>query len=105
MRQLFRHVSCLFLMSLASLSGQGPTLTGTGYANPSIVRVAPGQITTLFVSGLKTVLPTEPINAASVPLPTSLAGISVILNQPGQPASPVPLLSLQQISTCSAGRG
>lgn len=103
MRQLLRNAGCLLLMSLGPLFGQGPTLTGTGYSNPSVVRVAPGQITTLFVTGLKTVLPSEPIKATSVPLPTSLAGISVILNQPGQQASPIPLLSLQQISMCSDG--
>jgi hypothetical protein len=103
--QLFRQASCLSLMSLASLFGQGPTLTGTGYVDPSRFFVAPGQITTLFVTGLKTILPSEPIKAQAVPLPTSLAGISVILNQPGLQASTVPLLSFQQISTCSDGSG
>ncbi len=55
-----------------------PTLTGAGYSNPGVVRVAPGQITTLFITGLKTVLTSEMIRASTLPLPTSLAGISVV---------------------------
>ena len=76
MRRMLRTAFCLFAMSLGPLFGQGPTLAGTGYSNPSIIRVAPGQITTLFVTGLKTVL-SQPVKATSLPLPTTLAGISV----------------------------
>jgi uncharacterized protein (TIGR03437 family) len=79
--------------------GQGPTLAGAGYADPSMIQVAPGQITTLFVTGLKTVL-TSQVNATVVPLPTVLAGISVTLNQAG-----VPLLAIQQIPVCSGDSG
>jgi uncharacterized protein (TIGR03437 family) len=77
------------------------TLLGTGYTDPSSIRVAPGQITTLFVTGMKTVLPSQPVNAALVPLPTTLAGINVTLNQPGSQPAPVRLLSVRQVSVCS----
>ena len=77
--------------------GQGITLAGAGYSDPSVIRVAPGQITTLFVTGLKTVLSSQPVNATSIPLPTTLAGITVTLNQ-----TPLPLLSIQQMSVCNA---
>lgn len=81
--------------------GQGATLTGSGYSDPSIVHAAPGQITTLFVSGLKTVLSSQSVTATGVPLPTTLVGISVTLNQSGGLTTPVPLLSIQQPSACS----
>jgi hypothetical protein len=79
---------------------QGPTLTGTGYSDPAVIRVAPGQITTLYVTGLTSVMP-KPVNATTVPLPVTLAGISVTLEQTGIQPTPVPLLSVQQLSVCS----
>lgn len=103
MGRMFRAALCLFPMSLGHLSGQGSTLAGTGYANPSIMRVAPGQITTLFVTGLKTVLPSQPVRATSLPLPATLAGISITLSQNGRQPSTIPLLSVQQIPICSNG--
>ena len=96
----------LLLIAAISLStglfGQGITLSGTGYSDPSIIRVAPGQITTLFVTGMKTVL-SQPVKATVMPLPTILVGISVTLNQIGSQPTPVPLLSIQQVSVCSNG--
>jgi hypothetical protein len=50
---------------------------------------------------LKTVL-AQQVAAMGVPLPTMLAGISVTLTQAGQ-QTPVPLLSIQQLSACSNG--
>jgi hypothetical protein len=99
---ILETASCAILIGLPPLFGQGSTLAGTGYTDPSIIRVAPGQITTLFVTGLKTVL-SSPVNATSLPLPTTLAKISVALNQTGNQSTPVPLLSVQQVSACSNG--
>jgi len=94
---------CLFVISLASAFGQGLTLAGSGYSDPSVIHVAPGQITTLFVTGLKSV-PSQPISATSFPLPTQLGGISVTLNQGGtQSSTSVPLLSIRQLSVCGGG--
>jgi hypothetical protein len=103
MRRMFFIAGCAIIMSLGLLFGQGITLSGTGYTDPSIIRVAPGQITTLFVTGLKTVLSSQPVNATIVPLPTTLAGISVTLNQTGSQPTPIPLLAVQQMSVCSTG--
>lgn len=102
MRRNLRMRISLFVVSLGPLFGQGITLSGAGYSDPSIIRVAPGQITTLFATGLKTVL-SQPVNATTLPLPTTLAGISVTLNQTGSPSTPVPLLAVQQVSVCSSG--
>ena len=103
MSRILHILVCLFALSLGSLFGQGMTLAGGGYSDPSIIRVAPGQVTTLFVIGLRTVLSSQPARATNLPLPSALAGISVTLNQAGQQPLPVPLLSLQQMSICSNG--
>jgi uncharacterized protein (TIGR03437 family) len=102
MRRMFLIVVCTIVSSVGPLLGQAATLTGVGYADPCVIHVAPGQITTLFVTGLKTVL-SQPVNATSIPLPIMLAGISVTLNQPGNQPTPVPLLSVQQVSVCNNG--
>ena len=98
MRRMFLFGVCASIISPSFLQGQGITLAGTGYTDPSIIRVAPGQITTLFVTGLKTVLSSQPVNATMIPLPIALAGITVTLNQ----TNALPLLSIQQMSVCSS---
>jgi hypothetical protein len=99
MRQIhvLQTAGCAVFIALSPLFAQGPTLAGTGFTDPSIIRVAPGQITTLFVTGLQTVLASSQINADVIPLPTKLAGISVTLNE----TTPLPLLSIQQMSVCN----
>jgi uncharacterized protein (TIGR03437 family) len=93
----------VILIAFLNATGQtGPTLIGAGYSLPTL-RLAPGQITTLFVTGLKTVLPTGFVKATTVPLPTTLAGISVTLNPNTFVGSPVPLLSIQQTPVCYDG--
>jgi hypothetical protein len=99
MRRKLLTAVCATIFSLWPVLGQGITLAGTGYSDPSVIRVAPGQITTLFVTGLKTVL-SQPVRAAGLPLPITLAGIAVNLNQNELPSIPVPLLSIQQQVLC-----
>jgi hypothetical protein len=90
-------------MTLAPLFGQGMTLVGSGYTSPTPIRVSPGQITTLFVSGLS-LGTAKPQKATSLPLPNSLAGVSVTINQSSPKQSfPAPLLAVQQLSGCSNG--
>jgi hypothetical protein len=92
--------SCAILMGLSPLFGQGMTLVGSGYSDPTIIRVAPGQITTFFVAGLKTVL-SEPVTATSLPLPNKLAGISVTVAPETTGLSySAPLLAVRQINSC-----
>jgi len=66
---MFLIVVCTILSTVGPLLGQAPTLTGAGYGDPSVIHVAPGQITTMFVTGLKTVLSSQSVNAMSIPLP------------------------------------
>jgi hypothetical protein len=90
-------------MGLVPLFGQGVTLVGSGYSNPTSIRVSPGQITTIFVSGLTTD-PTKPQRATGLPLPASLAGVSVTINQSSPARSfAVPLLAVEQLNACSTG--
>ena len=97
-----RRISfCAMLFSLARLFGQNPILMGAGYANPTPIRVAPGQIITLYVSGTKTILPSDApiVKATGVPLPTTLAGFSVSVQQ-GDNTYAAPLLAVQQTTSC-----
>jgi uncharacterized protein (TIGR03437 family) len=82
-------------------NGYGQTFIGAAYDEPSGVRVAPGQIVPLFVTGLKTVLAGGMVKAQTVPLPTVLAGISVTLSQTPQYSRPLPLVSINQFNHCA----
>jgi hypothetical protein len=93
----------------AMLCGQnGPTIAGGGYFRVSNLLIAPGQLVTLHVTGLQTVLPYQngqlrSQQAATVPLPKSIAGISVMLVEhlfSGDISFDVPLLSILQKNMC-----
>ena len=102
LKRLWSIGAGILIASLIASGQTGPTLVGAGYDLPAL-RLAPGQITTLFVTGLNTVLQSGLISATSVPLPTTLGGISVTLNPNSYVASPVPLLSVQQTPVCYSG--
>ena len=100
----FRILMCVFAMNLALVFGQGITLVRTGYVSSAPLTVAPGQITTFFVTGLQTVL-TQPQKATSAPLPLSLAGLSIDILAASQSLPSVvvfhaPLLSVEQFDNC-----
>lgn len=104
-----------FLLAASNSIGQtGPTLVGTGYSFPGPPAVAPGQIIRLQVTGLSIILPlvdgVRKVKAASTPLPTALAGISLGVTQylrrylsdlptPFGPYS-LPLLDITQQTSC-----
>ncbi len=91
------------ILLLGSASGQNaPMLAGSGYDLPKYLTVAPGQVMTLQVTGLTTVLP-SPVQVITTPLPTALAGISVALTQytPQKVSLPVPLMGISQRNYCS----
>ena len=105
MRHLLRISICAMLANLAPLLAQNPILMAAGYANSTPIRVAPGQVITLYVSGTKTILPTESsvVKATAVPLPITLAGFSVNVQQ-GTNTYPAPLFSVQQTPVCEGNR-
>src|SRR5215813_6411869 len=76
-------VSLLAILSSGlSFAQTAPTLVGSGYGLPGYLTIAPGQILTLQVAGLKAIL-SSPVKADKAPLPASLAGISVTVDQYG----------------------
>jgi uncharacterized protein (TIGR03437 family) len=69
-----------YLLLAARLFAQGgATLAGAGYGIGTSI-VAPGQIVNLQVAGLAPIT-SSPQSATTVPLPTELAGISVVIQQ------------------------
>ena len=96
------HSAPVFLLLLASaVSGfpqSAPVVTGAGYTLPAPVNVAPGQVLTIFVQGIASAL-TQPVRAPESTLPTSLAGISVTLEQGSD--RPVGILDVRPVSTCA----
>jgi|SRR5579872_2158007 len=95
----------IIVLMLGLLAGQvrGQTLVRIGYDDPSILRIAPGQMVTVFAAGLKTIITNGVLRASAIPFPTTLAGISVTLRQT-LPASsrPIPMYSAEQFNRCVA---
>jgi uncharacterized protein (TIGR03437 family) len=81
--------------ALPSLFAQG--VTAIGYAPPSsVTSIAPGQILTLFVAGVQPNT-SAAIAASTIPMPTTLAGLTVQFSQPTgmvQNTHPVPILAV-----------
>jgi uncharacterized protein (TIGR03437 family) len=117
MRRRFHILGFLGIaLSVVAVAQSGPTLVGTGYTFPGRI-IAPGQIVRLQITGLNTVLasPFTPYSqkATSVPLPTTMAGISVQVTQyvtanlgiPSTAVGPfaLPILALSQESFCLLG--
>lgn len=82
----------------------GNVVLGAGYSSPAPAVVAPGQVITLLVQGIGANL-TQTVQAQQTPLPTSLAGITVRIQQtepfPSPPSTAVPIFRVgPHLSTC-----
>jgi uncharacterized protein (TIGR03437 family) len=113
---------CAVLINLSPLFGQSSlTLVGSvpgfsvplgftpapNYSSVNRISLAPGQIVTLQVTGMKTVLPVgQIIRATTLPLPTTLLGISVTISQVVRGGTnviePAPVVALSQVNYCSS---
>lgn len=83
-------------------SGQNRNIVvGAGYTAPTaVVRAAPGEVVTVFTRGILTRV-ADPVVASTLPLPTILRGISVLLRQAAAPPEvAVPLFSIHQFDSC-----
>jgi uncharacterized protein (TIGR03437 family) len=102
-----RYICVLVLAAgaVGAMFGQTAAILGAGYRNPAPLDVSPGQIVTIFATGVGTGI-THSIVASTQPLPTSLGGITVSFTQLYSPAGPllVPLLSVFPFSTCSGAQ-
>jgi len=85
----------LILVAAVAISASGqflnPTgaVAGAGYLYPGPINIAPGQVITIFTTGVPSP-PSQPVVAGAGALPTSLAGIGVTVSQTTQ--IPVPVL-------------
>ena len=99
-----RGFLAFILFTCISSAQTGVTLVDAGYSDPTFVNIAPGQVTTLFVTGATTILPPQATiqRATQVPWPTILAGFSVSIAQhPGNTES-LPIYSVEQTNNCFA---
>jgi uncharacterized protein (TIGR03437 family) len=98
MRYLFWMTPICIIVGMTSTLSAQVSVRGFGYTAPTPPIVAPGEVTTLFVSGLP-YIPT-PLVATTTPLPPSLGGISVGLQQ-GSQSFTAPLFRVQQSNSCA----
>jgi uncharacterized protein (TIGR03437 family) len=93
---------CLSAVLALPLFGQGAAslVTNAGYQPPRPLKVAPGQVLTLFVRTSSIIL-TGRVAANIVPLPVTVAGLSVILRQTFSNPIPVPIFSVAPANNCS----
>jgi uncharacterized protein (TIGR03437 family) len=81
-----------------------PAVLGTGYAPPFPIKVAPGQLVTIFAAGVGAAVPSR-LAAPSLPLPDSLGGISVTIDELSNPPllkESVPILAVGKIGGTTA---
>jgi uncharacterized protein (TIGR03437 family) len=100
-RSVTRYTLIAAATALSALpqSASPSTIIGAGYLFPASINVAPGQIITVFATGVGSTL-TQPVFAGGGDLPSLLAGISVTLVQATN--IPAPILQVNPLSTCGS---
>lgn len=99
-------VPLLAMLTLAGLAAaQSPRapgrILGAGYSVPPPLKVAPGQVITLFVHSPNGIQPERGFTADSIPLPTSINGFAVRLDQTiGLSSLEVPLFAVYPVDDC-----
>lgn len=91
------------IIAFGAASAQ-PAVLGAGYAPPFPIKVAPGQLVTIFAAGVGASVSSR-VGATSLPLPYSLAGISVTIDELSNPPllkEPVPILAVGKIADATA---
>lgn len=87
------------LLSAAALFAQSPGgIAGGGYNSPAPLRVAPGQVITMFVHTSAVSVANRV--AASAPLPTSLGGISIQMLETFANPMWLPVLAVAPAGNC-----
>ncbi len=99
---MIRSIARYILTAAAALSALGQsgnpsTITGAGYLYPGPLFVAPGQVITVFATGVGSTLK-QPVFAGAGNLPTSLAGISATIIQ--QTNILAPILQVSPVTLC-----
>jgi uncharacterized protein (TIGR03437 family) len=83
------------LLFSLSLFAQSSAVVSAGYLPPAPVSAAPGQILTVYVTGLSV---PAPAHAPAGALPNSLGGVTAILRQGSDRAAPI--VDVRPVSTC-----
>ena len=94
---LYIAASVAFGVVSPCIRAQTAVILCTDPAVTGPIRLAPGQVVTLWVAGLTTTLPINGITATSTPFPTMLGGISVTMTQNGPRLPPVPIIAVHQL--------
>jgi len=92
----------LFVTTLGSVCAQtSANLTASGYSAPSPLQVAPGQVVTFFFRGIAPLAGVlRNAQSTTVPLPTTLAGISMRISQNEVADVPIPIFAVRQENDC-----
>jgi uncharacterized protein (TIGR03437 family) len=97
------NLKCIVTAVSLSCGLYAQTLFGPAYEPPAL-RVSPGQIVTVFLSGHRTALSTE-LTPQGKPADTTLGPFRVTLRQgPPERETPVPILSIKPYSNCGQSR-
>ncbi len=96
---MIARIALTVMVFAPALGAQNVSIIDVGYALPRLPRLAPGQVVTIFLTGLS---PTRQGLASSIPLPTELAGIAVRLTQ-GSTSLPVPIFSVTSVDASTTG--
>ena len=89
----------IFIGSLLLQAGDlKAVVVSAGFTRSAPINVAPGEIITFFLHGVGATL-TKPVRANTIPLPTSLAGISATFES--NPSIPIPILAVEPIAPCA----
>src|SRR5689334_20602955 len=93
------HIAAIVALGVVCLSIRAQTamILGTDPAAAGPLRLAPGQVVTLWVTGLTTTLPINGIAALGAPFPKILGGISATMTQNGPKLPPVPIIAVHQL--------
>ncbi|HET9320855.1 MAG TPA: hypothetical protein VFO27_13805, partial [Bryobacteraceae bacterium] len=84
------------------LAQGGGAVVGAGYSLIAPVAAAPGQVITIYVTGVGSV--TKKVSAGNPPLPTKLGGISATLSQGGATTA-APIFAVFPFNACSGAPG
>ena len=89
----------LCLSAVLTFAQTAGAVVGAGYSPIAPISVSPGQVITIFVTGVGSV--TQKVSAGNPPLPSKLGGISGVLNQGGI-SIPAPVAAVFPVNACSS---
>jgi len=83
-----------------------PIIASAGYSSPAPLQAAPGQVVTMFVRDVPRAVDGQlrSEKASGLPLPTALAGISVVIVQTSGTLK-APIFAVRQDSECQTAGG